>query len=147
MEAVWYLREATSLTSTNTTFSFSHWKDWKAVTVPTAGCCNGNRLFQAILHKVRLSSGNFSNHDHHHLEHHHRKLTSTAAESPLLLTIRNSIRSTDPSLVAATCIYLACKIEECPQHIKHIITEMKHALASMEGLTCFDAFLHANILL
>ncbi|KAF9323998.1 hypothetical protein BG006_000946 [Podila minutissima] len=43
---------------------------------------------------------------------------------------KNSIRSTDPSLVAATCIYLACKIEECPQHIKHIITEMKGALAS-----------------
>ncbi|KAF9386740.1 hypothetical protein CPB97_003381 [Podila verticillata] len=43
---------------------------------------------------------------------------------------KNSIRSTDPSLVAATCIYLACKIEECPQHIKHILTEMKGALAS-----------------
>ncbi|KAF9955965.1 hypothetical protein BGZ72_003223 [Mortierella alpina] len=44
-----------------------------------------------------------------------------------------NIRSTDPSLVAATCIYLACKIEECPQHIKHIITEMKHALANLGG--------------
>ncbi|KAG0283903.1 hypothetical protein BGZ96_011736 [Linnemannia gamsii] len=44
-----------------------------------------------------------------------------------------NIRSTDPSLVAATCIYLACKIEECPQHIKHIIQEMKHALASLGG--------------
>ncbi|GJJ69505.1 cyclin-C [Entomortierella parvispora] len=46
---------------------------------------------------------------------------------------KNSIRSTDPSLVAATCIYLACKIEECPQHIKNIITEMKHALANLGG--------------
>ncbi|KAF9977117.1 RNA polymerase II holoenzyme cyclin-like subunit, partial [Mortierella antarctica] len=46
---------------------------------------------------------------------------------------KNSIRTTDPSLVAATCIYLACKIEECPQHIKHIITEMKHALANLGG--------------
>lgn len=46
------------------------------------------------------------------------------------VSTRNSMRSTDPSLVAATCIYLACKIEECPQHIKHIITEMKGALAS-----------------
>ncbi|KAF9362392.1 hypothetical protein BGX34_006262 [Mortierella sp. NVP85] len=43
------------------------------------------------------------------------------------------MRSTDPSLVAATCIYLACKIEECPQHIKHIITEMKGALANHGG--------------
>ncbi|KAF9105041.1 RNA polymerase II holoenzyme cyclin-like subunit [Mortierella sp. GBA35] len=46
---------------------------------------------------------------------------------------KNSIRSTDPSLVAATCIYLACKIEECPQHIKHIIQEMKHALVNLGG--------------
>ncbi|KAF8943732.1 hypothetical protein BGZ47_005116 [Haplosporangium gracile] len=46
---------------------------------------------------------------------------------------KNSMRSTDPSLVAATCIYLACKIEECPQHIKHIIQEMKHALANLGG--------------
>ncbi|KAF9935827.1 hypothetical protein BGZ65_002966 [Modicella reniformis] len=46
---------------------------------------------------------------------------------------KNSMRSTDPSLVAATCIYLACKIEECPQHIKHIITEMKTALANHGG--------------
>ncbi|KAF9187967.1 hypothetical protein BGZ50_001656 [Haplosporangium sp. Z 11] len=46
---------------------------------------------------------------------------------------KNSMRSTDPSLVAATCIYLACKIEECPQHIKHIITEMKGALANLGG--------------
>ncbi|KAI8361299.1 cyclin-like protein [Mortierella sp. GBAus27b] len=46
---------------------------------------------------------------------------------------KNSMRSTDPSLVAATCIYLACKIEECPQHIKHIITEMKGALGNHGG--------------
>ncbi|KAG0046029.1 hypothetical protein BGZ83_008792 [Gryganskiella cystojenkinii] len=46
---------------------------------------------------------------------------------------KNCVRSTDPSLVAATCIYLACKIEECPQHIKNIITEMKHALANLGG--------------
>ncbi|KAF9582898.1 RNA polymerase II holoenzyme cyclin-like subunit [Lunasporangiospora selenospora] len=46
---------------------------------------------------------------------------------------KNSLRMTDPSLVAATCIYLACKIEECPQHIKHIITEMKNALANHGG--------------
>ncbi|KAG0274355.1 hypothetical protein BGZ95_009872 [Linnemannia exigua] len=46
---------------------------------------------------------------------------------------KNSMRSTDPSLVAATCIYLACKIEECPQHIKHIIQEMKHALVNLGG--------------
>ncbi|KAF9970018.1 hypothetical protein BGZ73_007403 [Actinomortierella ambigua] len=46
---------------------------------------------------------------------------------------KHSIRLTDPSLVAATCIYLACKVEECPQHIKHIISEMKAALANHGG--------------
>ncbi|KAF9437974.1 hypothetical protein BGZ76_010344 [Entomortierella beljakovae] len=52
---------------------------------------------------------------------------------------KNSMRSTDPSLVAATCIYLACKIEECPQHIKHIITEMKGALSGHGGFD-YDTF-------
>ncbi|KAF9914498.1 hypothetical protein BX616_008170 [Lobosporangium transversale] len=46
---------------------------------------------------------------------------------------KNSMRSTDPSLVAATCIYLACKIEECPQHIKHIIVDIKVVLADHGG--------------
>ncbi|CAB4436482.1 unnamed protein product [Rhizophagus irregularis] len=38
---------------------------------------------------------------------------------------KNSFRNTEPNLVAATCMYLACKIEESPQHIKAIITDMK----------------------
>ncbi|RKO85283.1 cyclin-like protein, partial [Blyttiomyces helicus] len=40
----------------------------------------------------------------------------------------NSFFNTDPLLVVVTCIYLACKIEECPHHIKNIVTEMKHIL-------------------
>jgi transcription initiation factor TFIIIB Brf1 subunit/transcription initiation factor TFIIB len=31
-------------------------------------------------------------------------------------------------LVMATCVYLACKIEECPHHIKMIVQETKHVL-------------------
>ncbi|CAG8571935.1 4716_t:CDS:2 [Funneliformis mosseae] len=38
---------------------------------------------------------------------------------------RNSFRNTEPNLVAATCMYLACKIEESPHHIKTVIAEMK----------------------
>ncbi|GBC06631.1 hypothetical protein RclHR1_06990011 [Rhizophagus clarus] len=38
---------------------------------------------------------------------------------------KNSFRNTEPNLVAATCMYLACKIEESPQHIKSIIGDMK----------------------
>ncbi|CAG8498525.1 cyclin-like protein [Gigaspora rosea] len=39
--------------------------------------------------------------------------------------LTNSYRGTDPYLVAATCMYLACKIEESPHHIKSVIAEMK----------------------
>ncbi|CAG8433168.1 9569_t:CDS:2 [Diversispora eburnea] len=38
---------------------------------------------------------------------------------------KNSYRGTEPYLVAATCMYLACKIEESPHHIKTVISEMK----------------------
>ncbi|CAI2182075.1 3181_t:CDS:2 [Funneliformis geosporum] len=38
---------------------------------------------------------------------------------------KNSFRNTEPNLVAATCMYLACKIEESPHHIKTVIAEMK----------------------
>ncbi|RGB37653.1 cyclin-like protein [Rhizophagus diaphanus] len=41
---------------------------------------------------------------------------------------KNSFRNTEPNLVAATCMYLACKIEESPQHIKAIITDMKNIM-------------------
>src|SRR4051812_19848761 len=41
---------------------------------------------------------------------------------------RNAFRNTDPLLVAATCMYLACKIEECPHHIKNVLTEMRNVV-------------------
>ena len=28
-------------------------------------------------------------------------------------------------LVAGTCIYVACKIEECPHHIRNVANEMR----------------------
>ncbi|CAG8488349.1 4834_t:CDS:2 [Ambispora leptoticha] len=39
---------------------------------------------------------------------------------------RNTYRQTDPNLVAATCMYLACKMEESPHHIKNVISEMRN---------------------
>src|SRR5690606_5554955 len=33
------------------------------------------------------------------------------------------IRDTNPYLVLVTCVYLACKMEECPQHIRTITNE------------------------
>lgn len=35
------------------------------------------------------------------------------------------IRRTNPYLVIATALYLACKIEECPQHIRLIVSEAR----------------------
>jgi len=35
------------------------------------------------------------------------------------------IRRTNPYLTIATAIYLACKMEECPQHIRVIVTEAR----------------------
>ena len=37
------------------------------------------------------------------------------------------IRRTNPYLVMATALYLACKMEECPQHIRSIVTEARNA--------------------
>ncbi|ORY13483.1 cyclin-like protein [Clohesyomyces aquaticus] len=36
------------------------------------------------------------------------------------------IRRTNPALVLATALYLACKMEECPQHIRMILAEARH---------------------
>ena len=35
------------------------------------------------------------------------------------------IRRTNPYLVLATALYLACKIEECPQHIRVFVSEAR----------------------
>lgn len=36
------------------------------------------------------------------------------------------IRKTEPALVLATALYLACKMEECPQHIRLVLAEARH---------------------
>ena len=38
---------------------------------------------------------------------------------------RVQIRDTNPYLVLATCVYLACKMEECPQHIRVVTSEAR----------------------
>ena len=35
------------------------------------------------------------------------------------------IRRTNPYLVLATSLYLACKMEECPQHIRVVVSEAR----------------------
>ena len=35
------------------------------------------------------------------------------------------IRRTNPYLILVTALYLACKIEECPQHIRVFVSEAR----------------------
>jgi len=38
---------------------------------------------------------------------------------------KNEIRQTNPYLVLTTAFYLACKMEECPQHIRFVVGEAR----------------------
>lgn len=49
------------------------------------------------------------------------------------------IRRTNPYLVLATALYLACKMEECPQHIRVVVNE---ACKNWRG---FEIKLHRNL--
>ncbi|QPG93721.1 RNA polymerase II holoenzyme cyclin-like subunit [Epichloe festucae Fl1] len=48
--------------------------------------------------------------------------------------IKVPIRCTNPYLVITTAIYLACKIEEAPQHIRLIVTEARQLWQDFIGL-------------
>ncbi|KAL0084575.1 cyclin [Phycomyces blakesleeanus] len=52
---------------------------------------------------------------------------------------KNSLRSTDPTLVLVTCVYLATKIEECPIHIKMVTQEAKHIFQADFGGFPYDS--------
>lgn len=39
--------------------------------------------------------------------------------------LKNELRQTNPYLVLATAFYLACKMEECPQHIRFVVGESR----------------------
>ncbi|KAI1201564.1 cyclin domain-containing protein [Nemania serpens] len=47
---------------------------------------------------------------------------------------RIEIRRTNPYLVIATALYLACKMEECPQHIRLVVSEAR-SLWPVDSLT------------
>ncbi|GAA6023343.1 hypothetical protein JCM11491_000573 [Sporobolomyces phaffii] len=52
--------------------------------------------------------------------------------------LRNSYCETEPSLVAAACVYVAAKAEETPVHVKSAVTEAKAVFSEM-GMTSFVA--------
>lgn len=39
--------------------------------------------------------------------------------------IHTAIQESNAYLILATCVYLACKMEECPQHIRSVVSEAK----------------------
>ncbi|KAF3936298.1 Cyclin-C [Dactylella cylindrospora] len=39
--------------------------------------------------------------------------------------LKVSMRDTNPYLMLSTCVYLACKMEECPQHIRTVVNEAR----------------------
>ncbi|KAI8927977.1 cyclin-like protein [Entophlyctis helioformis] len=43
---------------------------------------------------------------------------------------KNALMDIDPYLVAGTAVYVACKIEECPHHIKNVVNEMRNCLGA-----------------
>lgn len=40
--------------------------------------------------------------------------------------LKIQIRKTNPYLLLVTAFYLACKVEETPQHIKTVLSEARH---------------------
>jgi hypothetical protein len=49
---------------------------------------------------------------------------------------KNEIRQTNPYLVLTTAFYLACKMEECPQHIRFVVGEARGLWPGMRP--CLD---------
>lgn len=53
---------------------------------------------------------------------------------------KNEIRHTNPYLVISTAFYLACKMEECPQHIRLVVGEARGLWPGMvlcQNLCCW----------
>jgi hypothetical protein len=52
--------------------------------------------------------------------------------------LKIEIRKTNPALVLATALYLACKMEECPQHIRMVLAEARHCWGEKTMITCIN---------
>jgi cyclin C len=50
---------------------------------------------------------------------------------------KNEIRQTNPYLVLTTAFYLACKMEECPQHIRFVVGEARGLYPGMFYISPF----------
>jgi cyclin C len=54
-----------------------------------------------------------------------RFYTKSVAQNLLYLFTRASLSETNPYMILSSCLYLACKVEECPQHIRTIVSEAR----------------------
>jgi cyclin C len=52
--------------------------------------------------------------------------------------LKVEIRRTNPTLVLATALYLACKMEECPQHIRMVLAEARHCWGELTSSITFS---------
>jgi hypothetical protein len=86
--------------------------DWKKVSAQTADNFHISHLLSTILCKVAVT-------------------VSIARSESKPGHYRNSLRNTDALLVAVTCLYVACKVEECPHHVKSFTAEMRKILPGL----------------
>ena len=54
--------------------------------------------------------------------------------------IKVEIRRTNPYLVLVTALYLACKMEECPQHIRVVVSEARNMWPGTPRIITFPRF-------
>ena len=52
--------------------------------------------------------------------------------------IKVPVRQTNPYIIMATALYLACKMEESPQHIRIIVNEARTVWAGKETIPIFN---------
>lgn len=104
----------------------------------------GNRRKLVVLEKKMVQSGLIK--DHSHIKYdlnmriylhtlivklgrrlNVRQVALATAEVYLVrFLVRVSIREVNIYLLVTTCLYVACKIEECPQHIRLIVSEARN---------------------
>ncbi|KAI9228308.1 MAG: cyclin-like protein [Piptocephalis tieghemiana] len=65
--------------------------------------------------------------------HLRQRVTSTAHVYYRRFYAKNALRDTDPSLIMATSLFLACKAEESPHHLRTVVNEVRHACTQLHS--------------
>ncbi|KAJ6263793.1 hypothetical protein Dda_2365 [Drechslerella dactyloides] len=59
--------------------------------------------------------------------------------------LKVSTRETNPYLMLSTCVYLACKMEECPVHIRSVVNEARALFQGMIDISHVPAAPHLRL--